>query len=53
MTPMDRSRFEELKEAYVLRALPEQERQTFEAYLATHPELQHEVDELASIANLL
>ncbi len=48
-----RDRFEDLKEAYALGALTEDERQEFEGYLGAHPELQAEVDELESIANLL
>jgi anti-sigma-K factor RskA len=48
-----RERFDDLKEAYVLGALGESERREFEGYLAAHPELQSEVDELSSIANLL
>ncbi len=50
---MDYERFEELKEAYVLGALPEEERDEFERYLAAHPERQAEVDELGAFANLL
>ncbi len=50
---MDHTRFEELKEAYVLKALPEREQQAFEAYLAAHPERRAEVNELSSVANLL
>jgi anti-sigma-K factor RskA len=50
---MDHARFEELKEAYVLNALPEDEMRVFEEYLAAHPELQADVEELASVANLL
>ena len=53
MSPMDHTRFEELKEAYVLNALPERELQDVEAYLAAHPQRQAEIDELASVANLL
>jgi anti-sigma-K factor RskA len=48
-----RARFEDLKYAYVLGALAESERREFEGYLAAHPELQAEVDELSSVANLL
>jgi anti-sigma-K factor RskA len=48
-----RERFNDLKEAYALGVLSESERQEFEGYLASHPELQAEVDELGSIANLL
>ena len=53
MGPMDRARFEELKDAYVLDALTEDERREFEEHLATHPERQAEVDELGAIAGLL
>jgi anti-sigma factor RsiW len=48
-----RDRFDDLKEAYVLGALGEDERREFEDYLAAHPELQVEVEELASVADLL
>jgi anti-sigma-K factor RskA len=50
---MDHERFEELKDAYVLGALPEEEHAEFERYLAAHPERQAEVDELGAFANLL
>jgi anti-sigma-K factor RskA len=48
-----RERFDDLKEAYALGALSEEERQEVEDYLMTHPELRAEVDDLRSIANLL
>ncbi len=48
-----RERFDDLKDAYVLDALTEDERQEVEDYLTTHPELQAEVNELKSVANLL
>jgi anti-sigma-K factor RskA len=48
-----RERFDDLKEAYALGALSEEERQEFEEYLRTHPELRAEVEDLKSIANLL
>jgi anti-sigma-K factor RskA len=48
-----RGRFDDLKEAYVLGALSESEQREFEGYLASHPELQAEVDELGSVASLL
>jgi anti-sigma-K factor RskA len=48
-----RERFEDLKEAYALGALSEEERREVEEYLQTHPELRAEVDELRSVANLL
>jgi anti-sigma-K factor RskA len=50
---MDHGRFEELKEAYVLGALPDEERREFEEYLAAHPERQAEIDELGTVAGLL
>ena len=53
MSDERRDRFEDLKEAYALGALPEDERLWFEGYLAEHPELQAEVADLASIAGLL
>jgi anti-sigma-K factor RskA len=48
-----RERFDDLKEAYALDALSEDERREVEEYLGTHPELRAEVDELRSVANLL
>jgi len=53
MNGMDQERFEDLKDAYVLGALPEEERLEFEQYLAAHPDLQAEIGELSSIAGLL
>src|SRR5215212_8889638 len=53
MSEMNNERFEDLKEAYVLGALPEEERQSFEDYLAGHPERQAEIDELGAVAGLL
>ena len=53
MSDQPRNRFDDLKEAYALGALIEDERREFEDYLAAHPELQAEVDELSSVANLL
>jgi anti-sigma-K factor RskA len=50
---MDHERFDELKDAYVLGALPEEERRELEEYLAAHPERQAEIDELGTVANLL
>ncbi|MDP9480312.1 MAG: anti-sigma factor [Actinomycetota bacterium] len=50
---MAHERFEELKDAYVLGALPDDERAEFERYLADHPERQAEVDDLGAFANLL
>ncbi|MDQ4063617.1 MAG: anti-sigma factor [Actinomycetota bacterium] len=48
-----RARFDDLKEAYALGALSADERREFEGYLAAHPELQAEADDLGSIAGLL
>jgi anti-sigma-K factor RskA len=48
-----RERFDDLKEAYALGALSEEERREVEDYLRTHPELQAEADDLRSVANLL
>ena len=53
MTGMNRDNFEDLSEAYVLNALPEDERREVEAYLEAHPEVQGEIDDLQSIAGLL
>jgi anti-sigma-K factor RskA len=53
MSEMNNERFEDLKDAYVLDALPEEERFSFEEYLAAHPERQAELDELAAVAGLL
>ena len=47
-----RERFDDLKEAYALGALSEEEHQEVEEYLSRHPELRAEVDELRSVANL-
>jgi anti-sigma-K factor RskA len=53
MNGMDQERFEDLKDAYVLGALPEEERVEFEQYLAAHPDLQAEMEELSAVAGLL
>ena len=53
MSEMNPERFEDLKDAYVLGALPEEERLSFEEYLAAHPERQAEIDELGGVADLL
>jgi anti-sigma-K factor RskA len=53
MNGMDHGRFEDLKDAYVLGALSEAERQEFEEYLASRPERQAEVEELGAVAGLL
>ena len=53
MSEMNNERFEDLKDAYVLDALPEEERRSFEEFLAAHPERQAEIDELSAVAGLL
>jgi anti-sigma-K factor RskA len=53
MSEMNHERFEDLKDAYVLGALPEEERLSFKDYLAAHPERQAEIDELGAVAGLL
>ena len=53
MSEMNHERFEDLRDAYVLGALPEDERRSFEDYLANHPERQAEIDELGAVAGLL
>ena len=53
MNGMDRERFEDLKDAYILGALPEEEREEFERYLLAHPDLQAEMEELSTVAGLL
>jgi anti-sigma-K factor RskA len=53
MSQMDHERFDELKCAFVLGALPEEERRELEEYLAEHPERQAEIDELGTVAGLL
>jgi anti-sigma-K factor RskA len=50
---MDRERFEDLKAAYALGALIDEERREFEAYLASHPELAREAEAMTSAASLL
>jgi len=50
---MDHERFEELRDAYVLGALPDEERREFEEYLAAHPERQAEIEELNAVTGLL
>ena len=53
MNGMDRERFEDLKDAYVLGALPEEEHLEFERYLLAHPDLQSEIGELGTVAGIL
>ena len=53
MSPMDDKSFEDLKDAYALGALPDNERASVEAYLALHPERQAEIDDMVGVAGLL
>jgi anti-sigma-K factor RskA len=53
VSAMDHERFDELKDAFVLGALPDAERREFEEYLAEHSERQAEIDELGTVAGLL
>lgn len=53
MSHMDDKSFDELKDAYVLGALPEDERGAVETYLSSHPERQAEIDDLVGVAGLL
>lgn len=53
MSPMDDKSFDDLRDAYVLGALSDDERATVAAYLALHPERQAEIDDLAGVAGLL
>ena len=53
MSPMNEDRFHELKDAYVLGALPEDERVDFEEYLGSHPEHHAEIEELGGLAGML
>ena len=53
MSTMDHERFDELKDAFVLGALPEEERMELERYLAAHPERRAEIDDLSAVAGLL
>jgi len=53
MSEMNNEIFEDLKDAYVLDALPDEERRIFEEYLSAHPERQAEIDELGAVAGLL
>lgn len=53
MSPMDDKTFHELKDAYVLGALPEDERAAVDAYLASRPERQAEIEDLMGVAGLL
>src|SRR5215203_3498323 len=53
MSEMNNELFEDLKDAYVLDALAEDERRSFEEFLAAHPERQAEIEELGAVARLL
>lgn len=53
MSPISEERFHDLKDAYALGALPDNEREDFEAYLAAHPERQAEVEDLGGLAGML
>ena len=53
MSEMGQERFEDLREAYALGALTEDERRELEGYLTLHPELRPEVEELSAVANTL
>ncbi len=53
MNGMNHERFDELRDAFVLGALPEEERREFEEYLAAHPERRAEIEELGTVAGLL
>jgi anti-sigma-K factor RskA len=53
MSEMNNELFHDLKEAYVLDALTEEERRRFEEFLAAHPERLAEIDELGAVARLL
>ncbi len=53
MSEQWRRRFDDLKDAYALGALDDDERLEFEGYLAAHPELQAEVDDLSFVTDLL
>lgn len=53
MSEAGRERFDDLKYAYALGALSEEERREFESYLEAHPELRAEVEELVSVGDFL
>lgn len=50
---MNHERFEELKDAYALGALPDEEQREMEEYFSDNPALRAEVEELTSISKLL
>ena len=53
MSRIDDKSFDELKDAYVLGALTEEESAALEAYLASRPERQAEIEDLVGVAGLL
>jgi len=53
MNGMDRGRVEELKDAYVLGALPQENLREFERYLTAHPGRRAVIEELSVVAGLL
>lgn len=53
MNQIDDKSFDELKDAYVLGALPGDERAAVEAYLVSRPERQAEIEDLVGVAGLL
>lgn len=53
MSPMDDKSFDDLKDAYALGAVSDEERAMVEAYLSLHPERQTEIDDLTGTTGLL
>lgn len=53
MSEMNHERFEELKDAYALGALPDEEQREMEECFSDNPALRAEVEELTSISKLL
>jgi anti-sigma-K factor RskA len=53
MTGMTHEKFDELKEAYALGALPEDEAKAMESYLADNPDRRPEMEDLYAVSNLL
>jgi anti-sigma-K factor RskA len=53
MSEKNHDRFDDLKEAYVLGALPEREQREIEEYLAANPGRQADIDELFGVAGML
>ena len=50
---LDRARFEELRDIYVLGASTKEERSDFEKHLAAYPARRAEVDKLGTVAALI